>query len=286
MHRWGYAPRVEVLSQQLIGGPASVDDVLAALRASDLFRLEEGHVALAASEALLERSRTRSSRNQVLNGGARSLARGFAQELARICPFVECVALSGSVASGGYVDGDDVDFDLFVEDGTKYTVYLIANLIGLRYSLRYRKRQADPDHRVLFLPKIICINVVWQHQETNPFRRQDAGLAFELLRCEPLLGARRFADVLSDNSWIDEFLPQARTRRWAPDLFPESGRTARLLSRVYAHPWARRLLERLSRAASYAMYRAVQQVRRPDARARERMEFLRRMKYPYEVFQD
>ncbi len=286
MHRWGYAPRIEALARQLIGGPASVEDVENATRASVLFRVENGFVALAGSEALLCLSRTRSDRNQLLNGEARSVAREFAQELTRLCPLVECVALSGSVASGGYVDGDDIDFDLFVKDETKYTVYLLANLLGLRYSLRYRKRHVDPQHRVFFLPKVICINVVWQSRETAPFRRQDAGLAFELLRCDPLLGQHRFDEVLADNPWIDGYLPQARTRRWSSVTPPQPNRVARLLSRVYARPRSRRLLERVCRGTSYAMYRLIRELRKPDAQARERMEFLSRAKYPYEVFQD
>ncbi len=286
MHRWGYAPRIDALARQLIGGPTSVEALETAMLASDLFCVEHGFVALAGSKALLGHSRTRSDRNRLLNGEARALAREFAEELTRLCPFVESVALSGSVASGGYVDGDDIDFDIFVKDGTKYTVYLIANLLGLRYSLRYRKRHVDPQHRVLFLPKVICINVVWQSRETTPFIRQDAGLAFELLRCEPLLGTRRFAEVLFDNPWIDGYLPQARTRAWDPKGLPAPSRMARLLARVCDRPGIRRLVERLSREVSHAMYRAVQGIRKPDPEARERMEFLREAKYPYEVFQD
>ncbi len=286
LHRWGYAPRVEDLAEQLVGGPVPVEQVLAATCYSDLFRMDHGFIALARSERLLGESRIRSNRNRLVNGAARCVAQEFASELSRLCPFVEAVALSGSVASGGYIDGDDIDFDLFVKDGTKYTVYLIANLLGLRYSLRYRKGPADAQHRIVFLPKVICINVVWPAAETRPFSRQDTGLAFELLRCEPIVGTQRFAQVLSDNPWIDRFLPQARTRRWTADAPRTGGRPARVLSRIYAHPWTRRALERFCRGVAYAMYRVVQELRRTDPQARERMEFLRRAKYPYEVFQD
>jgi hypothetical protein len=286
VHRWGYAPRVEDLAQQLLGGPASVDQVLSATGGSNVFRVSQGFIALARSADLLDRSRIRSNRNRIVNGEARGLAQEFASELSRVCPFVESVALSGSVASGGYVDGDDIDFDLFVRNGTKYTVYLIANLLGLRYSLRYLKRSVDPQHRLVILPKVICVNVVWQTSETKPFLRHDAGLAFELLRCEPIVGTERFTEALSDNPWIDRFLPQARTRRWVWDIPVVPSRASRLLSRIFAHPWAMRFLERLSRAVGHAMYRMVQELRRPDPATRERMEFLRRAKYPYEVFQD
>ncbi len=286
VHRWGYAPRVEDLARQLIGGPAPVELVAAAVRASNLVRVDDGFVVLAGHETLLDESRFRTSRNETANGEARRLAQEFAEALARVCPFVESVGLSGSVASGGYTEGDDIDFDLFVKDGTKYTVYLIANVLGLRYSLRHRRRSVDPQQKIVFLPKVVCINVVWPAAETKPFSRQDPGLAFELLRCEPLVGTERFAEVLSGNPWIDRYLPQARTRRWVTDLPAMPNRTSRLLARLYARPWSRWLLERLSRGISYAMYRVAQELRHPDARARERMEFLRRAKYPYEVFQD
>ncbi len=286
LHRWGYAPRLEDLAQQLIGGPAPVDEVSAAARSSTAVRVQGEFVALADHEAMLGASEVRSRRNSVLNGGARSVARAYAHELARLCPFVQAVALSGSVASGGYTDGDDVDFDLFVEDGTKYTVYLIANLLGLRYNLRYHGRPDSPQHRVLFLRKVICINVVWPDAETRPFRRQDAALALELLRCEPLIGTERFARALADNEWIDAFLPQARVRRWVTDPAPLPSRGSKLLTRLYAKPRAKRVLERLSRFVSYLMYRAIQGFRNRDEAARKRMEFLRRAKYPYEVFQD
>lgn len=286
MHRWGYAPRLEDLAQRLIGGPVSAEQVVATTRATSRFRIDNGFVVLAGHEALLDESRVRSDRDRTVNGDARRLAREFASELARHCPFVESVALAGSVASGGYTDGDDIDFDLFVEDGTKYTVYLIANLLGLRYSLRYRRAPADSQHQIVFLPKVICINVVWPTRQTKPFRRQDSGLAFELLRCEPLVGTDRFLEMLSDNPWIDHFLPQARRRQWASDEPRTPSRGSELLSRIYSRPWTKRLLERLSRSAAFAMYRLVQALREPDAQARERMEFLRRAKYPYEVFQD
>lgn len=263
-----------------------MQQIVLAAQSADHVRIVDGFVSLEGHEDLVDESRMRTSQNRTLNGGARCLALEFARELSRLCPSVESVALSGSVASGGYIDGDDVDFDLFVRDGTKYTVYLFANLLGLRYSLRYLKRSIHPEHRIGFLPKVICINVVWPSSETKPFLRQDAGMAFELLRCEPLVGTGRFAEMLSDNPWIDSYLPQARARRWDLDDPTRGSGTPALLSRLFARPWTRRLLERTCRIVSYAMYRTVQEFRKRDPGARERMEFLRRTKYPYEVFQD
>ena len=121
---------------------------------------------------------------------------------------MEAIALTGSVASGGYRPGDDVDFDLFVRTGTKYICYLAATLVGLKYSWRYRSTDLDSLHRTPVLPKITCINVVWPTDQTRPFVRQDAALAFELRRCEPLIGWARFRKVLDDNPWIRGYFPQ------------------------------------------------------------------------------
>ncbi len=92
--------------------------------------------------------------------------------------------------------------------------------------------------------------------------------------------------MLSDNPWIDGYLPQARTRKWTSEGISLPSRVSRVLSWIYAGPRTRSFLERMSRGVSYALYRVVRELRKPDAQARERMEFLSRAKYPYEVFQD
>ena len=181
-------------------------------------------------EFLLENSKRRQTSNRLLNGHARAIAESFAERLATVCPYVQSVALSGSVASGGYQSGDDIDFDLFVRAGTKYVCYLAANLIGLTYSWRFRKARSTTARLTFLLPKVICINVVWAEDESRPFVRQDAGMAFELLRCQPIVGAYTFGQVLARNRWLFEFFPQLLKRTWVDTVNRGSSRIGSLLS--------------------------------------------------------
>src|SRR5207247_10992630 len=130
-----------VLARQRDDGHVSTDSLVEALRSPQEFQRKAGLVALAGHEFLLDRLKPRQTSNRILNGRPRAIAESFAEKLAFLCPYVQCVSLSGSVASGGYRPGDDIDFDLIVQHVTKYVCYLAANLIGLRYSWRFRKAQ-------------------------------------------------------------------------------------------------------------------------------------------------
>jgi len=286
IHRWGYAPTIETLAASLLGGSVSERDLSVALARSRRVTVEADFVSLRGHEQLLRKSRDRVAENGRLNGHARGIAEDFARDLVRHCPFVECVALSGSVASGGYSNGDDIDFDLFVQSGTKYITYLMANVIGLKYAWRYRDLESDELHRMPFLPKVTCVNVVWPADQTRPFLRQDVGLAFELMRCIPLWGAQRFRDVVSDNRWTEEYLPQLGSRRTPDCLDAPRSSFGRILQGADRVRPVLRVLEAASRGLSWVLYHVVQASRRKNPAARERIEFLRRVKFPYEVFQD
>ena len=199
---------------------------------------------------------------------------------------MEAIALTGSVASGGYRPGDDVDFDLFVRTGTKYICYLAATLVGLKYSWRYRSTDLDSLHRTPVLPKITCINVVWPTDQTRPFVRQDAALAFELRRCEPLIGWERFRKVLDDNPWIRGYFPQTYDKVAVDRVDRARGAWAGFLSWMGRRPGLLRATETACRRVGWVLYHLTQAFRERDPRAREHMAFLRRVKYPYEVFQD
>ena len=248
--------------------------------------LRDSFVSLEGYEYLLEKSRRRVASNRILNGKAMSVALDFTRDLVRICPFAECVAVSGSVASGGYSSTDDLDFDLFVRAGTKYASYLIATLVGLRYSWRFRHQRLSNIHQVLSIPKIVCINVVWSEDQTAPFVRQDADMAFELLRCHPVFGARVFQQVCADNSWALSYFPQLQDRRFTDTIEAEETPLRRLLGRIWKHPRLMRGVEIACRGLVWIVYHVVQWTRRRDPAALARMNFLKRVKWPYEVLQD
>ncbi len=286
MHRWGYAPTLDALASSLLGGSVAPADLASVLSPLGPVSAQGGFVFLRGREDLVDRSRRRVESHRAMNGEGRRIAAEFADDLSRACPFVECIALTGSLASGGYRTGDDIDFDLVVRAGTKYTSYLIANLIGLRYAWRHRHRGAEEVQRTPFLPKVTCINVVWPRDETVPFARQDEGLAFELARSVPLRGVARFRAMLDGNPWIAGYFPQLFGRAWTEDPAREPTALGRFLAAVGRHPRAMRALEALSFGVSWVLYRFVQGSRRGNPEAQARMEFLRRVKYPYEVFQE
>lgn len=243
-------------------------------------------MALRGREDLIDRSLPRIESNRRLCADAKRIAQAFSNELVRICPFVESIALSGSVASGGYDSSDDIDFDLIVAPGTKYTCYLIATLLGLRYSWRHGKSDATEASRTPLFRKVTCINVVWPYDQCRPFVRQDANMAFELLRCLPLRGGARFREVVDANPWASRFFPQVLEKAEPEEAEVPQGGLARLLAVLGRSPRLLRLIERSSRHVSYLLYRYVERSRRGNVPAMRRMEFLRRVKYPYEVFQD
>lgn len=286
MHRWGYAPTIPSLAETLLGGRADSSELGTVLSHEGRVHLDSGLAALRGREQMVVSSLARIESHGLLNGSAWNVALEYGRDLLRICPFLECVAVSGSLASGGYSSADDIDYDLFVTPGTKYTTYLLATAVGLKYSWRYRHRRLDGLHTVLSLPKPICINVVWPSDQTKPFSRQDEDLAFELMRCQPIFGADRFRAVCRENDWIASYFPQVYGRALVDQLSVEDTRARGLLRWIGHHPLALRLTEWASRTVMWMVYRFAQWTRRQDEAAVARMEFLRRAKYPYEMFQD
>lgn len=285
--RWGHAVDVRGLAESLLGGPVehhTLRDVLDGMKG---VALHGDLVSLRGEEDLLAKTERRLRAHAELETLYVKVAEEFCHELRSWCPFVRSVALTGSLASGGFADGDDIDFDLFVDPGTKYICYLMGNLLGLKYAWRFRHREVDGHHSTPLIPKITCLNVVWPEDEARPFARRDEDLAYELLRCQPLFGVERFAEVLDANPWLREYFPQLYEQSWqetVPNGTPHP--VGNLLDSLRRFPRALRTLEAASRSISWALYRLVQWTRRHDDEAVRRMEYLRDVKYPYEVFQD
>lgn len=286
MHRWGYAPRLDVLAEQLLGGPADRAEVQAVVGTDAQFATRGGFACLRGSESLLQKSKDRIEANRRMAEEAWGIARDYARDLVRTCPFVESVALSGSLASGGYSPKDDIDFDLIVQPGAKYIAYLVAHLVGLKYSFRFRHRRLDDFHHTPLFPKITCINVVWTQDQIRPFVRRDENMAFELFRCVPILGIPAFEEALRENGWVREYFPQAFDRIFPEETLRKRSLVGHILAGVGRSPKMLAFVERLSRRIGWRLYNGVQSSRKRNPAAVARMAFLRRAKYPYEVFQD
>ncbi|MEK6978538.1 MAG: hypothetical protein AABX40_09140 [Candidatus Hydrothermarchaeota archaeon] len=284
--RRGYALTLEQLSDLLYGGRAPREAVMEAIRGLQEVVGREGIYCLEGREALLDRARERRESNEADGKRYATVARAFASEFMALCPFVKSISLAGSLASDGFHEGDDLDFDLLVEDGRKYTTYLLGVLLSMRYSLRYRAKPARPEAKMLLLRKVICLNVLWTVWEAFPFSRQDEYMAYELLLMRPLQGVDYHRQVLESNPWLGAHFPQIYEIPYREVEPPERGPFARLLERVYSRPGLAALGEGFSRSIAYALWRLVQLSRRKNPEALRRVEHVRRMQRPYTLFED
>jgi len=286
-NRWGYGLAAEELPRLLYGGPEADGEVAATLGASPAVAYRDGFATLRERDDLIAKSVARRASNGALSALYFGIAEDFARDLLRHSPFVRAIAVSGSTASGGLEAGDDIDFNLFAEDGTKYAVYLTALLLGIKYSLRHGRRFARGASFLGLLRKVTCVNVVWTDSECGPFVRQDEFLGFELLRSIPIAGNAHFARTLRANRWITHHFPQIFDRVHADRVVaPPPSLLARLQRGIARSPRGRRLLDRAARGVAAALHRVVDLARERDPEATARTAFLRRVKFPYDVFQD
>ena len=119
------------------------------------------------------------------------------------------------------------------------------------------------------------------------FIRQDEFLAFELLRSIPIAGTGYFARTLLSNPWLQIHFPQIFTRVFADRVrSPRPSLVARVQRWVARTSRGRQLLDSASRGVASVLHRVVRLTRERDPEAVERQAFLRRVKFPYDVFQD
>jgi hypothetical protein len=201
----------------------------------------------------------------------------FVRTFVALNPYVISVSLAGSLASGGFLESDDVDLNLVVEDGRRHLAYVALNLLGGLHALAYRGKPVDDLSRRPLAPRLMTANLVLERGQCFPLMRQDEDMAFELLQSRPLHGGCFLAEVVSANPGLLKHFPQLDSlgRAAAPDL---PGRLPRAL-----YPAA---LDRPSRALGKAAWRYMQWTRRrrPDALAR--VAFVRSTMRPYTLFDD
>lgn len=286
--RRGYGLSVGEFARLLYGGPVSESTVAAAVRGSPGLAIVDGVVVRMDRRDAAPRMRLRRHlhRDHAVEGT--DLAQDFASRLVSTCPLVRCVALSGSLASGGYDPRDDVDFNLVVRDGSKYTAYLWALALSAVTSVRNIHKETDEMGALPLLPKIICMNVVWEEAQLRPFARQDKWLAYELLMTRPLFGSAFLSQAYRENAWLAEHFPQLHDRRYLPDdtigegaVAPRPGAAA--FAWISRHPRVLRAVEAASRFAVLGLHAVISltRQRKPEALARE--AFVNTVKRPYSV---
>lgn len=195
----GYNLTIEQLSQFCQGGQIPLNELTE--HVNQWNDLETDGVFLATKGNLyLEKCRRRAASNILLEPLYHRIATEFVNKYVSICPWVNCMMISGSMASGGLGEGDDIDFDIVVDDGYKYSSYLLALLLSGKYSLKYGKQ--------FWRHYVICISVIWEHHQVLPFLRNDGQMAFELLNAKVVYNQQFFHYMLNQNRWLISYFPQ------------------------------------------------------------------------------
>ncbi len=279
-----YVVPVEEFSQYLLGGAEDPEKVRALIAKSTEVTLLDGFVVPKQEEYDIEAIKERRLLHQQHRPQMLAEAVSFGEDLVKTFPFVKAICLTGSLASGGFVPEDDIDFNLFVDDSSKYAAYLTSILLSLKYSLRHRNKPEAVVGKTPLLPKVICINVIFRQRDCIPFVRRDRYLGFELLLQEPIYGVDYYQEIFHKNQWLKE-------------LFPQIGeRTSMLIDRVrtpqVAPLHALWLADRLkiaefaSKWLSRGIFEAVQLSRWKNKEAQHHVAKVRQFQFPYGVFQE
>ncbi|MCE8422963.1 MAG: hypothetical protein J5U17_03265 [Candidatus Methanoperedens sp.] len=286
--RRGYGLTLSNISKMLFHGAMDEDAVSCELDSMQSVSHSFGIYCLKGSESLLPVTREKLLCNEMIAKKYEALAKDFVSEYASFSPFIRFIAIAGSMASGGFSEDDDIDFNIIVEKGCKYTVYLSGILLSIKYSIRHRKKPLARKSATPFLSKLICINVIWEDWESLPFWRQDKYMAYELLNQKPVFGLRFYRTVIQSNQWLETYFPQIYDTHEIPARITPvpTSLAGRLMRLFYSNRTASSFGEMVCRKVSYVLWRIVQFSRRnnPDALARVRL--VNEMQKPYSLFGD
>ncbi|MCZ7401573.1 MAG: hypothetical protein O8C61_05070 [Candidatus Methanoperedens sp.] len=283
--RRGYGLCLFHLSKILVCGEVTSETVLGELRNLPGISQRNGIYCLKGREQVLTKTSERLKCHNKHAKAYEAVARRFASEYVSRCPFIKCIAVAGSMASGGFTEKDDIDFNIYVEKGSKYTVYFVGLLLSIKYSFLYRKKPLAECSKTPFLPKLICINVIWEDTEVFPYVRQDEYLAYELLRQKPIFGLEFYREVLSGNIWLKTCFPQIYNLE-ADEIKTKRTLSGRILRLFYSNPAISMIGEGLCKRISTFLWRLVQFSRRNNPQAIERVRWVTAMQKPYTLFSE
>ena len=277
LERRGYAAGIPRLAEVCLGGRLSEREVMEAVEADPDLDLVDGLVLRRDGPICVARVLERRRRHSSEAAAYAAAATRFSAALVTVAPFVRSVSIAGSLASGGFVESDDVDLNLVVDDGHRYQAYFVLNLLGLAHALAHRGKPVDVHTRRPVAPRLMTANLILERSQCFPLARQDEDMAFELLISRPVHGAAFVNQVVAANPRLLDHLPQLaeRTRQAAPDVRP------RVPAWLYPD-----ILEAPARMAGHAAWRYMQWTRRRDPAALERVAFVRDTMRPYALFDD
>lgn len=126
-----------------------------------------------------------------------ALADRFVASLDRCCPWIELVAISGSVAYGGTKPHDDVDFFLVTQRNRMWISLLAAMSVGRL------ERMRDPN------PVVFCFNRVTEREacESSFRTTREPLFAREALNLRILRGHEFYTNLLQSAPWMAQSFP-------------------------------------------------------------------------------
>lgn len=283
----GFAVSADRLAALLLGGPAPPAAVRRAVRAHPGLGATDGFVHPTDRADLVPPSRRRAQGHDGAADRWMATCRGYVRDLVRHCPWIEAVLVSGSLASGGFRDADDIDVSLVVEEDAKYLTYVAALTLSLPYAWRHRRKPTREASATPLVPKVICVNAVWTRAQTRPFVRQDAAMGLELLFSRPVHGARTWRAVLEHpgNAGLRRAFPQLAGAEPLADVEAGPSVLSRVLDRLTARPGLRRALDNACYLVARALHGLVRWTRRDNPRARVHAERMAAVKHPYAILE-
>lgn len=271
----GYNLTKQKLADKLIGGKITIDQLEYAVKSMKNIVFDDFFIATT-ENPYFEKCKDRKEKNSHLNKIFLRIAKEFIDEYIQICPWVYCIMLTGSIGSEGVCEKDDIDLDLVVEDHTKYFSYLIAILLSLKYSIKYKKQFHDK--YLGFISKVICISVIWEKHQVLPFTRKDEQIAFELLNVKVMYNSNFFRKILHNNLWLNNFFPQI----FEENEYKKDNKVDEIS--ISTKKKCPRIFENISFAFMFFFYKIIILSRSKNPALKDRMNLVEKVKYPYGIF--
>ena len=229
--------------------PERLRSILATAEFADIpFRIENGYILTNNNQSYssrLEREQTSAAKLEA--------ASVFARILTRAVPFIQTVAVTGSVAYGSAARWDDIDL-FIVTKRNRLWLSAFMTLILVRLNKLLDRRSP---HLTLF-----CLSYVHdqggfanesERNRTNPL------FARELLKAKPVAGEIQYRRILEENDWVEDFytgpyaakLKGLRAQVESPDVGTDMGTDRFFLPLAWAERIMFEFLSRYLRLRAY-----------------------------------
>lgn len=140
-----------------------------------------------------------------------------------VLPFLNAIAITGSVAMSNATKASDLDLLIIVKSGRIWTTRILAMIVTQFFGKRrYGKKITDR----------ICLNYFIADGAEAP--TQNIASANMLASARPILGKENFTAFISRNRWMEKFLYQCHDRDFiAPIQISYPSKTSTVLKKVF-----------------------------------------------------